>query len=109
MNAEAPQKADKRVWWRVVERVGPYRSPLILAISFSLFAAAAGAVWASLVGPLLRSLIGGGDITWGPLHLSREDLTFKLPLAIVAAAVSRLAGGVDRATDLLKQIGRRGR
>ena len=54
---------------------------------FSLFAATAGAVWASLVGPLLRSLIGGGDITWGPFRLERTDLTFKLPLAIVAVAV----------------------
>lgn len=75
------------MWWRVVARVGPYRRPLILAISFSLFAATMGAVWASWVGPLLRSLIGGGEITWGPFHLEREDLTFKLPLAIVAAAV----------------------
>ena len=87
MTAQAPKKADQRVWWRVIARVGPYRSPLIVAILFSLFAAAAGAVWASLVGPLMRSLIGGGDITWGPFHLSREDLTFKLPLAIVLAAV----------------------
>ncbi len=71
----------------MVARVGPFKRPLLLAIFFSLFAATAGAVWASLVGPLLRSLIGGGEITWGPFHLEREDLTFKLPLAIVFAAV----------------------
>lgn len=75
------------MWWRVVARVGPYRGPLTLAIFFSLFAASAGALWASLVGPLMRSLIGGGSITWGPFQLERDDLTFKLPLAIVAAAV----------------------
>ncbi len=75
------------MWWRLVARVGPYRGPLIGAIFFSLFAASAGALWASLVGPLMRSLIGGGSITWGPFQLERDDLTFKLPLAIVAAAV----------------------
>ena len=75
------------MWWRVIARVGAYRGPLTLAIFFSLFAASAGALWASLVGPLLRSLIGGGAITWGPFELQRDDLTFKLPLAIVAAAV----------------------
>lgn len=74
------------MWWRVVARVGPYRRPLIGAIFFSLFAASAGAIWASLVGPLMRSLIGGGAITWGPFELQRADLTFKLPVAIVAAA-----------------------
>jgi ATP-binding cassette, subfamily B, bacterial MsbA len=86
VNVPAP-RTDKRVWWRVVARVGPFKKPLSLAIFFSLFAATAGAVWASLVGPLLRSLIGGGDITWGPFQLQREDLTFKLPLAIVGVAV----------------------
>ena len=70
----------------MIARVGPFRGPLIVAILFSLFAATAGAAWASLVGPLLRSLIGGGDITWGPFHLEREELTLKLPLAIVFAA-----------------------
>ncbi|MDP1827266.1 MAG: ABC transporter ATP-binding protein [Archangium sp.] len=80
-------KGDKRVWWRVVARVGPFRGPLSVAIFFSLFAATAGAVWASLVGPLLRSLMGGGAITWGPFHLEHDDLTLKLPLAIVGAAV----------------------
>ena len=94
MTASPPRTAlpldssrDKRVWWRLIARVGPFRKPLFGAIFFSLFAATAGAVWASLVGPLLRSLIGGGEITWGPVHLERDELAFKLPLAIVGAAV----------------------
>ena len=75
------------MWLRVIARTAPFRRPLVLALVASVFAAAAGSVWASLVGPLLRSLVSGGDITWGPFQLEREDLTFKLPLAIIGVAV----------------------
>ncbi len=85
----ASPRLDKRVWLRVVARTAPFRGPLVVALLASLFAAGAGAVWASLVGPLLRSLIGGGDITWGPFRLERDDLAFRLPVAIVFVAVLR--------------------
>ncbi|HEY1088634.1 MAG TPA: ABC transporter transmembrane domain-containing protein, partial [Archangium sp.] len=77
------------MWWRIVARTTPFRGTLAMGIGASLFAATAGALWASLVGPLLRSLLAGGDITWGPFQLSQADLSWRLPLAIVFVAVLR--------------------
>lgn len=77
------------MWWRVVARTTPFRGTLAVGIGASLFAATAGALWASLVGPLLRSLLAGGDITWGPFQLEQADLSWQLPLAIVFVAVLR--------------------
>jgi subfamily B ATP-binding cassette protein MsbA len=77
------------VWWRIVARTAPFRGTLAVGIGASLFAATAGALWASLVGPLLRSLLAGGDITWGPFQLEQADLSWRLPLAIVFVAVLR--------------------
>jgi subfamily B ATP-binding cassette protein MsbA len=82
-------KPDQRAWWRIIERTRPFRRPLWLGIGASLFAATTGALWASLVGPLLRSLIAGGQVSWGPFELERGDLTLKLPAAIVGFAVLR--------------------
>ncbi|HEY1086301.1 MAG TPA: ABC transporter ATP-binding protein [Archangium sp.] len=77
------------MWWRIVARTAPFRRMLAVGIGASLFAATAGALWASLVGPLLRSLLAGGDITWGPFQLSQADLAWRLPLAIVFVAILR--------------------
>jgi subfamily B ATP-binding cassette protein MsbA len=57
------------------------------AVLVSLVAATAASLWASLVGPLLQALLKGGDVTWGPLALSRSDLVFQVPLAVVGLAV----------------------
>lgn len=91
MNAIDPVKApsprsDKRIWLRVLKRTAPFRGALVTAIGLSLLAASAGAIWASLVGPLLRGVLGGGAMTWGPFVLTRDDLVWKLPLAIVGVA-----------------------
>lgn len=87
MPLQLGSKPDRRVWWRVVKRVKPYRGVLTLAIFFSLFSATAGALWASLLGPLLGALVKGGSITWGPFQLEHDDLALKLPLAIGGTAV----------------------
>ncbi|MFZ5445482.1 MAG: ABC transporter ATP-binding protein [Myxococcota bacterium] len=77
------------MWLRVLSRTRPFGRTLAIAVAMSLFAAAAGSVWASLVGPLLRSLVAGGDVTWGPFQFGRDDLSTRLPLAIVGVAMLR--------------------
>lgn len=85
VTAPAP-RSDKRVWLRVLRRTAPFRGALALAVALSLVSAVAGSIWASLVGPLLRGVLGGGDATWGPFVLTRAELVVTLPLAIVAVA-----------------------
>lgn len=86
MQSTPPTRADKRIWLRVVARTRPYRGVLALSVLASLLAAGAGAAWASLVGPLLKGLMQGGEASWGPFAFAGSDLATKLPLLIVAAA-----------------------
>ncbi len=79
-------RADRRVWWRLVARTTPHRGLLTGAIAASLVGAAAGAAWATLIGPLLQAVLQGGDVAWGPFQLTRADLTTTLPLTIVGVA-----------------------
>lgn len=58
-----------------------------MAVLLALLSAAAGAVWASLLGPLLKGLLTSGDAQWGPLRLTREDLVWRVPAAIAGVAV----------------------
>ncbi|MEW5739700.1 MAG: ABC transporter ATP-binding protein [Myxococcota bacterium] len=88
-----PPRADRRVWLRLVARVRPHRGTLALAVVASLVAAGAASVWASLVGPLAQGVVTGGLVTWGPFVLTREDLVFRLPLAIVGVALVKGLGG----------------
>lgn len=83
---QSTPRSDRRIWFRVVARASPFRGVLALAVLASLLAAAAGAMWASLVGPMLKALMRGGDATWGPFTFTGEDLALRLPLLIVAAA-----------------------
>ena len=99
----AARRTDRRIWLRVLARVGPFRGTLAVAVLASLVAASAGGLWASLVGPLLRSLIGGGATTWGPFTLTDQDLTRAVPLAIVGlAAVKAVAGWLH--TGLMSRV-----
>lgn len=86
-------RTDRRVWLRLVARVRPHRGTLALAVLASLVAAGAASVWASLVGPLAQGVVKGGEVTWGPFVLAREDLVFRLPLAIVGVALVKGLGG----------------
>lgn len=86
MQSTAAARTDKRVWLRVMRRTLPFRGVLAGAIAMSLAAAVAGSVWASLVGPLLRGVLSGGVITWGPFTLEPGDLVTTLPLAIIGVS-----------------------
>ncbi len=64
-------------WRRLMSRVAPHRARVGWAIIAALVAAAAAAVWAWLLGPLLQGLLVG---------MPDSDLRWKLPLAIIAVA-----------------------
>jgi ATP-binding cassette, subfamily B, bacterial MsbA len=77
---------------RLSEWVSPWRLWVFLGILLSVVAALATAVWTSLVGPLLKSLLAEGQAQWGPLVLTREALVREVPLAIaLVAAVKALS------------------
>jgi ATP-binding cassette, subfamily B, bacterial MsbA len=77
---------------RLSEWVSPWRRWVFLGILLSVVAALATAVWTSLVGPLLKSLLAEGQAQWGPLVLTREALVREVPLAIaLVAAVKALS------------------
>jgi subfamily B ATP-binding cassette protein MsbA len=83
---QSTPRSDRRIWFRVVARASPFRGVLALAVVASVLAAAAGAMWASLVGPMLKALMRGGDATWGPFTFTGDELALRLPVLIVAAA-----------------------
>jgi subfamily B ATP-binding cassette protein MsbA len=87
------QKADRRVWLRLVSRVRPHRGTLALAVLVSLVAAGAGSASVLLIGPLAQGVLTGGEVTWGPFVLTKADLTWRLPLAVVAVALVKGLGG----------------
>jgi ATP-binding cassette, subfamily B, bacterial MsbA len=71
---------------RLAHWVKPHRAALLMGTLFSLISAVGTAVWTSLVGPLLKSLLAGGNAQWGPFTLSQESLFFEVPVAIVLVA-----------------------
>jgi len=75
------------IWRRLLAFVRPDSGPVALAIAASLVAAAAASGWAYLLGPLLESVVKGGDVRLGGWTLSSADLVIRLPLAVVAVAV----------------------
>lgn len=75
------------MWLRVFGRTSPYRGALLGATLLALVSAGAGALWASLLGPLLEGLLTSGDTRWGPLVLTRGDLTWRVPVALAGVAV----------------------
>ena len=75
------------MWLRVFGRTAPYRAALAGATLLALVSAGAGALWASLLGPLLKGLLTAGDTRWGPLVLTREDLSWRVPVALAGIAV----------------------
>ena len=74
---------------RLLERVRPHRGKLLLAFGASLLAAAAGALYPYLLGPLLKSLLVHSDIRLGPHRLTGDRLLWAFPVAVVGTATIR--------------------
>lgn len=92
-SGEKPRKLDPTNWRRLWGRTTPHRSPLGWGVLASLAGATAASLWASLVGPLLKSVVRGGDATWGPFSLTREDLVLRVPALVVGLAVVKALAG----------------
>lgn len=81
------------MWLRLLGFVRPWRGLVAIGILAALVSAVAASLWASLLGPLLESVLkGGGDVRLGPWQLGQADLGFRLPLAIIGLAVVKAAG-----------------
>jgi subfamily B ATP-binding cassette protein MsbA len=75
-----------RIYRRLLARVRPQRASILLAIAASTVAAAAAAVYAYLLGPLIKALLTGGALRLGPFSLDHSDLVWRIPAGLVALA-----------------------
>ncbi len=82
-----PGPATPLPYARLLGFVRPHAGRVGLAILASVVSAAAASAWAWLLGPLLESVVKGGEVKAGPWSLSPEDLTVRLPLAVVGVAL----------------------
>lgn len=82
-----PIRSALASWWRLVGFVRPWRGQIALATLAGFVAALATAAWARLLGPLLESVLKGGDITLLGVTFHPADLALKLPFAVVTMAV----------------------
>ena len=75
-----------RLWRRLLAFVRPWSQRVVVAIIASIVAALATAGWAALLGPMLESVLKGGEVAVGAWQLGQSDLSVRLPLAIVGLA-----------------------
>ncbi|HEY8211258.1 MAG TPA: ABC transporter ATP-binding protein [Myxococcaceae bacterium] len=81
---EAP--LPKGTYRRLLRSLKPYRATAAAAAAASSIAAAAAALYAYLIGPLLKAVLTQGPVELGGVVVQREDLALVFPLAILAAA-----------------------
>jgi subfamily B ATP-binding cassette protein MsbA len=100
---ERPRPSDLR---RLLSYVRPYWPAALGAVIASLAAAAAAAAYAWLIGPLLESVLGGGQREVAGMSFGKEDLALALPLMVVAAATLK---GVSQflQNGLMQEVGQR--
>src|SRR5262244_1092375 len=72
---------------RLVGYLAPHRSRLLLALAAAVVSAIATALYAYLVGPLLKSVLAHTHIQLGPFSIEESQLAWKLPLVITALAL----------------------
>ncbi|HLL53279.1 MAG TPA: ABC transporter ATP-binding protein [Myxococcaceae bacterium] len=91
------------VYRRLLGYLAPHRLAVVGALLASSVAAGAAALYAYLIGPLLKAVLTGASVELGPLSFSGSDLVTRFPLLVVAVAmakaVAQLAqGGLMQAT-----------
>lgn len=92
-NERGMKNQSRNIWPRLLGRVRPHRAALALGVFAAVLSAGAASMWASLLGPLLHSVIQGGDATWGPLHFERDDLLLEVPALVVGLAAIKAVSG----------------
>jgi subfamily B ATP-binding cassette protein MsbA len=74
-------------WKRLLHWVRPHLALAAVAVFAATLSAAAAAMWAWLLGPLVEAVVKGGQVQLGPFSLSQEDLVLRLPLGVVAVSL----------------------
>ncbi len=100
---ERPRPSDVR---RLLSYIRPYWPLALGAVIASCAAAAAAAGYAWLVGPMLESVLRGGQMQVAGIAFSAEDAAFVIPVLVVAAAcVKALAQFLQ--SGLMQEVGQR--
>jgi len=87
VTSSKPNKREAaKLWRRLFAFVRPWSRRVVVAIIASIVAALATAGWAALLGPMLESVLKGGEVGVGAWQLGQADLSSRLPLAIVGLA-----------------------
>lgn len=76
---------------RLLGYARPFRAEIGLAVVAAVIAAVAGALYAYLVGPLLKAVLTELPVHVGPLRLDSGDRVWRLPLAVVGLAALKAA------------------
>ncbi len=100
---ERPRPSDLR---RLLLYVRPYWPAALGAVIASCLAAGAAAAYAWLIGPLLKSVLGGGRVELWGFAIEIEDLAVTLPLLVVGAAAVKALGQFLQ-TGLMQEVGQR--
>ncbi|QSQ11270.1 ABC transporter ATP-binding protein [Myxococcus landrumensis] len=99
-------RPSAHVYRRLLGYLRPYRPLLAAGVGASLVAAAATSAYAWVVGPLLRAVLTNQPVTVAGVSLPGDELLRKLPLVVVALALTKalaqfLQGG------LMQRLGQR--
>ena len=79
------------VYRRLLGHARAYRAEIGVAVLAAVVAAVAGALYAYLVGPLLKAVLTNLPVQLGPLRISSGDRVWRLPLAVVGMAAVKAA------------------
>ncbi|WP_342378484.1 ABC transporter ATP-binding protein/permease [Myxococcus stipitatus] len=99
-------RPSAHVYRRLLGYLRPYRPLMAAGVGASLVAAAATSAYAWVVGPLLRAVLTNQPVTVAGVSLPGDELLRKLPLVVVALALTKalaqfLQGG------LMQRLGQR--
>src|SRR5262249_25626815 len=81
---EAPR--SNGTYRRLLRSLRPYWATAAAATAASSFAAAAAALYAYLIGPLLKAVLTTGPVELGGVAVERKDMTLVFPAAIIGVA-----------------------
>ncbi len=87
--------------------MSPEKPRIGVAVCCALVTAGATALSARVLGPLVESVLTGGEVRLGPLTLGREDLVVRLPLLLLGLAVLKALSALLH-SGLMTTVAQRG-
>src|SRR5690349_20492237 len=88
-SARLAARPEFHVYRGLLGYLGPHRVAVAGALLATSVAAGAAALYAYLIGPLLKAVMTGATVTLGPLSFSGRDLVTRFPLLVVGVAVAK--------------------